>query len=829
MRRCLAVLLLMGLLHAVDAYACTTVAVRDADGSVALIGKSYDWGTQAAMVIANMTGITKKALVFPSSDPTVPQKAVSWASKYNSITINQYGLEFPAAGMNEYGLVVETMEMDPGSKHAGETIYKPDGATEVINANQWVQYILDSFTSVDDFLRTPPDFAIMPDTVPVHFMVCDRSECAVVEIIKNALVITRGEAMGVNLQSGDFIPVYALTNDFYDCSVHGTNGDRTLALEDYIGFGGSRFIPSGTDTYADDPKSTGYCLSLPPGIGCDYACRRDKNGAWYNANSVERFVRAAAGSSALSGSSATVDDMFKLLNEVVSQDSTTGGTKWQIVYDLGNMEIHWRTNADGIDDQFHPGADGRLVKSNRFTGQIRSLKFNDVTFGDCTHRSAMIVNIDEAPACSSTNAGPSCNPNPGLPSCLGSGCQMLNYNEDFNRKLVEFAAEHSEVDLIGFVSKIRGFLKDIDDDTAETIMFNIWGGYPRGFTACNGAVQSEDVVNLYLSSLLDPYINPRIRPAMNNVNLTYDKKGTALFSFEVKGKITGHENTTLDDMHVTKDSPSDKLTITGHIPKLQTTGDLTVHIPVVDAKGTITVSFPVDPFSIVTHGAHTSDDSNKPLCFDKVTKVDSVNPTVGKITCTITVAVGTLNYSLPEEVTDALCNNVVTEAMKEAVKGALQVLGIDVVIGSLPQCEAATVSEPLEASNLTAGWGDLSGKYVTAREGHTYILEAEVNADRDSYSREFATFGEALPSDDNLMRIDTVRMRSHEGSERVTALWKPGSAGDKDLFFDVFRWNEETDEVTPAVLRVRVFPAEGPSSWKDMTIEAMSPKLKEVK
>ena len=43
-----------------------------------------------------------------------PRKAkgtpASWVSKYGSVTFNQYGRELPTGGMNEAGLVVETIE-----------------------------------------------------------------------------------------------------------------------------------------------------------------------------------------------------------------------------------------------------------------------------------------------------------------------------------------------------------------------------------------------------------------------------------------------------------------------------------------------------------------------------------------------------------------------------------------------------------------------------------------------------------------------------------------------------------------------------------------------
>lgn len=880
MRRILGLLLFVVLLYSVPATACTTFAVRDGSGDVSFVGKSYDWETQAGLLIANRTGIEKESLVFPPSGKDcnypspLPTKAKTWTSQYYSITVNQYGRDLPNGGMNNKGLVVETMEMDPGSNKACQAVYTPEGASQAINGIQLVQYILDRFDSVDAFVRSVPDFAVVPSTVYLHYMICDASECAVAEIKNNKLVITTERdfpdlSLPPGLEIVNDLRYLALTNDYYDCSFHGRNGNITLALEDYAGFpfGGTRPLPFGPNycvvPMADICAQRGDCPPPVAMTACDQACR--DGGAWYNSNSVERFVRAAAGSVAMSGSSATVDDIFRELNAVVSADGATGGTQWQIAYDIKNQRIHWRTVADGTDPDIG------------FTGGKRSLGFSDVSFGDgqCTSKdNTQVVNVDKATACASLDDKDSyCNPNPNLNSCpvTAPGCIMSAYEERYNRRLVEFVVKHTWVDqgMGGFEAMVKTMLPGIDDDSAWAIIYNIWGGYPRGYTQCGRAVQPEDKVNLYLSSILDPYINPLIKPQVKN-NSTINSKLTYTdtvtfpdilipvgpvnvptdFKFKVDGKISGLDNTVLKSLSVTKKSPSDDFIVNGTIPRLQLKGSLqlttTEHTLFGDVSqkfpnGSITVSVPVDPFSVTLDGAHASDDLSNPLCFDKSKHAKNVAPTLGALSCTVNVA----GIDLPHFVTDPLCQNQATELAKLLAETLLPLLVIDVA-ANIRECGDTTTAETSAPPVLAAGWGGLVGQYVTARAGRTYVLEAEIGADMDSHSYEFATIAEALPGYETIClneeaggiepgwfepcrHVDIVRLRSAEGSNKVTGLWTPSSEGDKVLLFDVSRWGEESDEVTPAVLHVHVLPAGGPSSWKEMTKEALSVKLKEAK
>ena len=59
--------------------------------------------------------------------------SIAWTSKYGSATFNQYGREFPMGGMNEAGLVVESMMLF-------ETEYPLPDTRSGIDPTQWIQY-----------------------------------------------------------------------------------------------------------------------------------------------------------------------------------------------------------------------------------------------------------------------------------------------------------------------------------------------------------------------------------------------------------------------------------------------------------------------------------------------------------------------------------------------------------------------------------------------------------------------------------------------------------------------------------------------------------------
>src|SRR6266850_1892436 len=89
------------------ATACTTFCLRD--GNHVLFGRNYDFGIGEGLVLVNKRGVAKTSAV--SGD-----RPAGWASKYGSVTFNQFGREFPTGGINEKGLTVELMMLE-GSEY----------------------------------------------------------------------------------------------------------------------------------------------------------------------------------------------------------------------------------------------------------------------------------------------------------------------------------------------------------------------------------------------------------------------------------------------------------------------------------------------------------------------------------------------------------------------------------------------------------------------------------------------------------------------------------------------------------------------------------------
>ena len=176
---------------------CTTFCLDHGDQPV--FGRNYDWMVGDGLVIVNKRSVKKTAWSrHETSNP------LTWTSKYGSVTFNQHGREFPMGGMNEAGLVVETMMLE-------ETEYpSPDSRSEV-EILQWIQYQLDNFSTIEEVIESHLQIRIRDSGEPgCHFLVCDRTgNCATIEFIGGKLVYHFKEKM----------PVKTLTNSTYAESI----------------------------------------------------------------------------------------------------------------------------------------------------------------------------------------------------------------------------------------------------------------------------------------------------------------------------------------------------------------------------------------------------------------------------------------------------------------------------------------------------------------------------------------------------------------------------------------------------------------------------------
>jgi penicillin V acylase-like amidase (Ntn superfamily) len=266
-------LLLLPLWPAADARACTAFLLENGESRV--IGKSYDFDFGNGMAVFNKAGVAKMNLPYNQND-----KQAQWVSKYASLTFNQFGREMPCSGMNEKGLVVETLWLD-------ESQYPPPDDRPTLNELQWVQYQLDSFATVGEMVEHAEDNRLAPVYAKVHYLACDaKGECAVFEFLKGKLVVSSGKKLAVRV----------LTNHTY--------AESLKSLKQHKGFGGKLKIP----------KSSG---------------------------SLERFVRAAwmMKKKAKKMKKDPFKTAFKVLDSVRSGDFT----KWNLVYDPAAKKVSFRT------------------------------------------------------------------------------------------------------------------------------------------------------------------------------------------------------------------------------------------------------------------------------------------------------------------------------------------------------------------------------------------------------------------------------------------------------------------------------------------------------
>ena len=265
---CCAILLLAEAL-----LACTSFCLRDDDSLV--FGRNYDWHLDHGLVIVNKSNTPKRGLLMDPSD-----KPGQWVSKYGSVTFNQYGREMPCGGMNEAGLVLETMMLP-------ETRYPDRDTRPAVMA--WLQYQLDTCATVDGVIASDKKVRVATIApMPIHFLACDREgNIATFEFLDGKLVCHTGEAL----------PVKVLANDTYD---------KSLAhLKQHAGFGGTKKVPYGSWGSLDR-----------------FVCAADR---------VKKYPSSSGGS--------IVEYAFDTLTSVKHGDAT----KWMIVYDLKNMRIHYRT------------------------------------------------------------------------------------------------------------------------------------------------------------------------------------------------------------------------------------------------------------------------------------------------------------------------------------------------------------------------------------------------------------------------------------------------------------------------------------------------------
>lgn len=241
-----------------------------------IFGRNYDWVTGNGMVCTNQRGLSK------TSDKTNDGAAISWISKYGSITFNQYGKEFPTGGMNEKGLVVELMWLDG-------TRYPAADQRPAVGILQWIQYQLDNCSSVDELIATDNKLRISSKgTSPLHYLTADATgNVATIEFLDGKMVVHKGSDL----------PFPVLTND----------------------------------SYASSLEQTRNAIASTAG-----------NSISFSSNSIDRFAKACTMVKQFYEVPITtpvIDYAFTILDKVAQGPFT----KWSIVYDISNKKIYFKT------------------------------------------------------------------------------------------------------------------------------------------------------------------------------------------------------------------------------------------------------------------------------------------------------------------------------------------------------------------------------------------------------------------------------------------------------------------------------------------------------
>ena len=254
---------------------CTTFSL-DQNGKH-FVGKNVDYIFDDCLIIINKRNVSKTAMLNFRWNEDNP---VSWVSKYGSVTFNIGGRDFAGGGMNEVGLVIETMLLS-------ETEYPLPDSRAVIASFQWRQYMLDNFSTVEEVISSDSQLRIRTDVGEEHYFVCDSTgNCAVIEFLGGEMVY----------YPKDMMPVKVLTNSTYTESL--------AFLYEHQGWGGDAPIPDGE-------------------------------------SSLDRFAHAADMVNNYDPATSAIDYAFNILSNVTQ--STFHDTYRSIVYDLRNRRIHFHT------------------------------------------------------------------------------------------------------------------------------------------------------------------------------------------------------------------------------------------------------------------------------------------------------------------------------------------------------------------------------------------------------------------------------------------------------------------------------------------------------
>jgi penicillin V acylase-like amidase (Ntn superfamily) len=255
------------------------------NGISLLIGHNLDdYIKVPGLIVVNKRGVRKENINWidlksiKGKSSSAPR--LQWTSKYGSITYNTFGKEFIDDGMNEKGLYIGEMTL------IGTEYSKNDKLPKIYH-HQWLQYILDNFSTVNEALESLSKI-LVEGHCQWHFFIADKTgDAAVVEFLEGNPVVYKDKNL----------PYKVLCNKTYAREID--------SLKLFSGFGGKRPIDF-NDTIVD------------------------RRFLWAN------FM---LNNLLLQKSSSEVDYAFKILKQL-----DLGNNKWSIVYDLNKFRMYFNTS-----------------------------------------------------------------------------------------------------------------------------------------------------------------------------------------------------------------------------------------------------------------------------------------------------------------------------------------------------------------------------------------------------------------------------------------------------------------------------------------------------
>lgn len=165
-----------------------------------------------------------------------------WKSTYGSVVVTAFGTN-TNDGMNEKGLVAHVLYLD-GAK------YEPRDGRPGVAMGQWIQFILDNFSTVDEALLGLKEIQIVPKEVggkvwPLHVAIEDATgDSAVIEYIEGKMNVYHGAQYSV------------MTNE-------PPLNKQLKNLRRYKMFGGRLPMPGDIDPASRFVRASSYLLTLP--------------------------------------------------------------------------------------------------------------------------------------------------------------------------------------------------------------------------------------------------------------------------------------------------------------------------------------------------------------------------------------------------------------------------------------------------------------------------------------------------------------------------------------------------------------------------------------